>query len=243
MKRFAVLLVILLLASPVWGVNLKLMSDFPSGGSGGGFGGGGVSYDFRDEFSTDLAAGSVHGTLSTSGHTRTVVDTENKLSIANGALTFAGGKASPVWSDPAIWYPTTPRVAGKMLIGNVTLSSSANKSMMFGYAAAAGVGVSVAGYFVYNTDLNSYSGPYLNIDTVALGTNWYPTIILRSTGAFLMEKKGTGAFTLLYPHSTYNTANVFPTIQSYDEGFTSSFIRIPSQKFLPVPLLSTRFGS
>jgi len=50
MKRFAVLLVILLLATPVWGVNLKLMSDFPGGGSGGGFGGGGVSYDFRDDF-------------------------------------------------------------------------------------------------------------------------------------------------------------------------------------------------
>ena len=64
----------------------------------------------RDEFNTALSAGSVHGTTSEpSGHTRTVKDTENKISIADGKLTFSGGKASPAVGDPAIWYPAIDR--------------------------------------------------------------------------------------------------------------------------------------
>ena len=42
------------------------------------------SYDMFDEFSDTLSAGNVNGTLSTSGHLRTVVDTENKLTITGG---------------------------------------------------------------------------------------------------------------------------------------------------------------
>ena len=89
----------------------------------------------RDEFTTPLAAGSVHGTTSEpSGHTRTVTDTENKLSIADGKLTFSGGKASPSYNDndPGITYPVT-RLAGKNGIFNI-LPSATNTESLFGFA-------------------------------------------------------------------------------------------------------------
>ena len=88
----------------------------------------------RDEFTTPLAAGSVHNTTSEpSGHTRTVTDTENKISIADGKLTFSGGKASPAWGDPAIWYPSVARAAGKNMIVESTEASTAE--MQYGFDA------------------------------------------------------------------------------------------------------------
>lgn len=55
------------------------------------------SYTLQDQFTTALSAGSVNGTSAEpTGGTRTVTDTESKLSIASGALTFAGGKATPI---------------------------------------------------------------------------------------------------------------------------------------------------
>jgi lysophospholipase L1-like esterase len=69
-------------------------------------GGGGTTpivYLFRDEFTTDLAAGSVNGTASEPGPgMRTVTDTENKLAISGSVLACAGPKAAAAWGDPGV---------------------------------------------------------------------------------------------------------------------------------------------
>ena len=81
-------------------------------------------YRLWDDFSVALAAGSVNGSPATYPSTvriagpvvtRSIVDTENKLSIANGALTYAGGKAAPAYGDPGSWHPAWTRAAGLVL--------------------------------------------------------------------------------------------------------------------------------
>ena len=95
-----------------------------------------ILFLLNDDFSKspDIAAGSINGTYSTDGKSlRTVVDTESKLSIANGAAVFAGGKASPAWGDPLLSYPQLIRSPGRAWIFQATpgattgISSRGNK--------------------------------------------------------------------------------------------------------------------
>lgn len=99
-------------------------------------GGGGASPALasRDDYAVALAAGAVDGTLSDpfGNLTRQVDDSESKLTIATDKLTFAGGKASPVWTDPRLWYEDAiVRVAGRAL--KLTgLTIAANQDMAVG---------------------------------------------------------------------------------------------------------------
>lgn len=89
---------------------------------------------FLDTFSTDLAAGNVNGTLSDSGHLRTIVDTENKLSIASGNLVVYK-RAVNTWSDPKLDYSIFPICNGGALEFNITPVGSGRFQVGYGIAS------------------------------------------------------------------------------------------------------------
>jgi len=238
------MLVILLLATPAWGINLKLMSDFPSGGSGGGFGGGGVSYDFRDEFSDTLAAGSVNGTLSTSGHVRTVVDAGNGLSIAGGYLVLNANSVC------AVVYPGYARSdVGRMLIYKANNRTNVEAVDFGWYAVANGTqsrdkfSLTAAGN-ISIVDI----GATIVTGTYTANTPYSFAIPFRKTsGSMYLAKGGTEypTWRLMYVGSAATNTPMYPTINNVNSTTNPAIdaIRIPSMRWLPTPLLSTRFGS
>jgi hypothetical protein len=252
MKKYILLIILLLI--PIASYSLNPFTDGPFsggpwtgtsvGGPGGPYGSGtGVAYDFRDEFSTDLAAGSVHGTLSTSGHTRTVVDTENKLSITGGALTFAGGKASPAYGDPGIWYPAVTRVAGKMGIWQVV--GATNNICKYGFDSdTSGATVNPGpGLTVSSLDVYGYNNASVSHYRIVNGVVSYFLTSMRTAGSFEFVKDTGNVWKLIWGSSTGTNSPLYPAMTNYSITSTSSFIRIPSMRWLPSPLLSHAFAS
>ncbi len=174
--------------------------------------------------------------------TRTVVDTENKLSIANGALTFSGGKATPEISDPSVRFPTVARAAGRMLISDFTV----------GTVGLAQIGFDVNTSGTVSNGLYIFSGSVLQTTdaATALGaytatSNYQVAVPLRATGNFVFVKGGTEypSWRLLWISGTGNDTPLYPTINGRTAVFTSSFLRIPSTLWLPSPLISDGFSA
>lgn len=91
----------------------------------------------RDDFTAELAAGAINGTDASPGPgERTVADTESKLSISDGRGIFSGGKASPEFNDPGIWWDSHLRAPGRAMTALVRYSLQTGISFV-GWAAAA----------------------------------------------------------------------------------------------------------
>lgn len=178
--------------------------------------------------------------------TRTVTDTENKLSIANGALTFAGGKASPAAADPAIWFPAVTRAAGKALIWELT-HAAANTILWSGWSSAGntapayGAIKSISG----TIQLNDNALTKIATGTYSASQSYQVAVVLRAIGAHYYIKGGTEypTWRLLYVTASGNAATLYPSIANYDAALTSNFIRVPSTLWLPSPLVSDSFAT
>lgn len=85
---------------------------------------GNIRYLLRDEFTTDLPAGSVDGTPAEPGPgTRSVVDLESALSISGGVAVFAA-QSTPAWGDQGVaWSPSISRDLGVLLSAIINFSS------------------------------------------------------------------------------------------------------------------------
>jgi hypothetical protein len=204
-----------------------------------------IAYLLRDEFTTALGAGSVNGTNAEPGPgVRTVVDTENKLTInASGQLAFSGGKAAPAYGDPGLWESIQTRVAGKMLFAQLTIGI-VNKNCLVGFDNDQSVALAGEG-LRFGTTLDVYIGGGGTASIGGQPTNgsvYYIAQIMRASGQFILVKIGTGNWLFYYCHPNSN-ANRYPCIQNYDSTNTCSFLRVPLALWLPTPLLSDGMGS
>ena len=199
----------------------------------------GLKWILRDDFTTDLAAGSVNGTAAEPGPgTRTVTDVGNHLSISGGQLISddAGSRLSA--------YPAITRTAGRILIGEMGLAAANYCIIGFATDTAATNQHQIAfrnlGH-VYIKNFNTFLTMY---DTgIVLGTHYYCAIILRATGAFYFIKGGIWTnWTLLYSYNLLNTATLYPTANPQAVGAFHDLIRIPDVLWLPTPLVSDGFG-
>ena len=203
-----------------------------------------IRYTLRDEFTTDRAAGSVHGTNAEPGpSTRTVVDTENKLSIAGQRLSF-GKKASSTYGDPGLWLDTeVTRAAGRMLVASFRLTTVS--AVMFGFdidkSGAFG------GHSLFpntTTKLTCYNGnkaPTIGA-SLATDTAYYGTVILRASGADYFIRGGVYEPTeFLFRHNLVNTATLYAGLCGYTGIGTLNYLRIPATLWQPRPLASDSF--
>ena len=143
-----------------------------------------------DTFGTDLTAGNVNGTLSDSGHTRTVTDTGNTMAIASGELkiTAVSGIVDPYFRYATPWA----RVAGRMLrmklyATNITVnryiagfSTTLSNPVVPNYLGVTGFSNGVQN--VANASLSSGT----QVAPFTHSTPFEAEVILRSTGFFLL---------------------------------------------------------
>jgi hypothetical protein len=197
-----------------------------------------VNYLIRDDFTGDLAAGSVNGTPAVPGPgTRGVTDAANKLSLASGNLVMTSNGA--IW-DPFSNYGTLTRTAGRMIL-YPHITRTTPEKIMLGASADGGVALSSA----LMLDPAGYLGVWDNVNwtdivTVEVGGTTYSfAIVLRAAGAFFFVKGGLYTnWELLYMTMIDTTTPIYPGFWNSESVLTASAIRIPRRLWLPAPLSS-----
>lgn len=130
-----------------------------------------LKYLLRDDFTTDLAAGSVNGTPAEPGPgVRSVVDTTSNISISGGKAIFASGKTPASYNDPYLdCSPVITLKTGNAFIVDIAgLPSNAWLYIGFTYNHAidlnyhgitlAAQKINIGGYFyTYGTALESFT--------------------------------------------------------------------------------------
>lgn len=198
-------------------------------------------YTLYDQLTTARSAGAVHGTASEPvGGTRTVVDTESKLTIASGELTFAGGKTTPGWGDPGLWYPAVTRALGRVVLGQVS-NVATNVYCMAGWATGQSGLPGAHAFYQSGGNFRVYDNNQIDmaIGVYSAATTYKFAIVLRATGAFYFVKGGAFTnWTLIWISSLNSTATLFPGIINNTASFTADNPRVPKRLYIPVPLQS-----
>jgi hypothetical protein len=180
----------------------------------------------RDEFNDIKAVGIVNNTSAAPGPgVRTVVDTENKLSIINRKLTFTGGKTVASYTDPRLNYASVGRKAGRALCFTITLPAT-DKHVRFGWATSA---IDFNGdamiHFSNGATINISSSATINAQNLSsyTATTYKVSVVLRTTGAMWFIRGGVFTnWTLLWINETGNTANLIPSIFNHSSAITIS---------------------
>jgi len=223
------------------GMNLTLKPDLGGGvGNHYGIAGFGIS----DEYTTARSAGAVNGTACEPGvDTRTIVDTEGKITIADGKLVCAGGAATPVSGDPGDWLTTAitraPGVIGACKIIPVDVSTS----VMFGFDTNKSGVIGGNAFYLIADAIRLYSsatsGPTILIPIDNAETTM--AVILRADGAFFFIKLSTGYWKLVGATNTNNIAALYLGIAVKSMAFTKDWMRKAFLKWLPTPVISDGF--
>lgn len=207
-----------------------------------------VTYLFRDEFTVDLAAGSVNGTYSSDGKsTRTVIDTENKLSISGGNLLIIP-KAAPAYGNPALWYDTAvARAAGQLAVFKFRLPAT-DKTCVFGFdtdkTSTPGANGAIFGTSGLISQFDNNGGG-ANIGAYSAGYDYLLTLALRATGCDYFVQGGPEYPNqeFLWRSSLNNTAALYAALINNSASPTIDYMRVPETKWLPTPLLSDGFSA
>jgi hypothetical protein len=201
-----------------------------------------VTYLLRDDFNYDLAAGSVNGTAAVPGPgTRVVVDTNNKISVGSGFLDFATGAVinDGLWLDNA-----QARTAGRFLVAKMTLANTDG-------APKLGWDINTSGAIKDSLRFAASAEIKLRVDgAVAIVIGAYTAAshtvaaVMRATGLYWFIKGGAFTNWKLLWFSAAGSASGYPVIgnNGIADVFTSSFLRVPTETWLPTPLAYDAFG-
>ena len=204
----------------------------------------GTLWLLRDEFTTDLAAGSVNGTAAEPGPgTRTVTDTNGKVTLAGGAASFAtGGSAA---GDPGLWYDAVTRTAGRPLIVQITPADTNGLVYLGLDSAQEGLildGIVLGASGVLQARPNGTT--LINVGSYT-ATTYLVAYITRTNGNFLFIKGGAFTNWTLVWFSPNAASAAYPgvAVGNTTTIFTAGFIRVPAALWLPTPLISDGFAS
>lgn len=189
----------------------------------------------RDEFTTDLAAGSVNGTAAEPGPgTRDVVDTGSNLEILSGTLNLS---ASVGAGDPRLSLtPAVIKQPGIMV--KCQVSGTEMTVIFFGWADG------LSGVVEYCTlaDNGQLLVRLASIGSITVGnglsnaTAYIMVCVLRDAGAYLYIKGGIyTTYTLLWIDNTLATSPVYPAASISNADLSFNYIRVPDALFLPTP--------
>lgn len=195
-----------------------------------------------DDFKTDRAAGAVNGTAAEPvGGNRTVVDTNNVLSIVSGRAEFATGGVAV--GNPGLWYPSMSLDVGLILQSKLNFN---------GVGFEFGLDASAAGN-VYNgirgsaTSLQARTANgTITVGALAASTEYQFTVIQRGVGFAGFVKGGTYTnWTLVWVSDLGVSFAPFPglVVTGGTAAFSVDFIRSPDLRWLPVPLVSDGFST
>jgi hypothetical protein len=204
---------------------------------------GGISWLLRDEFSDVRAAGAVNGTPAKPGPggNRGATDVESKLSIVNGSASWAA-QTTPAWNDQRLWYGDLPivREAGRLIFAKVAYSVASNNfTLAIANTATPNYPANyLSSFSPYGGFIQCWNGT-VSIETspVAVDTDYYMCIVLRSTGVYFFIKGGIYTYwTLLWITDTISTSPLYIAQTNYNGAMVNDYIRVPSNIWLPTPL-------
>jgi hypothetical protein len=207
---------------------------------------GDITWLLRDDFLTNIAAGSVDGTPAEPGPgTRAVTDTGNDLSISGGELVVIGNNA---WGDPEIHYdtPVITREPGLLLLFHSLFDDGLAIEIGFDNDL---ISRPQSNFFRAGTNPVEVNGR--DIDSLTDQNYYWWAIALRSTGAYHFIK-GDPEFpdwALVYASPILSHSPLYIALDLYHvitDKVSTFRIPDPSQggcKFLPSPILSDGFGA
>ncbi len=180
------------------------------------------SYLVRDEFSSALTAGSVNGTLSVPGPgARVVTDTNSKISLANGSVSFATAAAvsDGLWSSVLL-----ARVAGRFVRSRITRPDTTCQPQLGLDTNQAGN--PICGFMLASDDLYAvFNNVTLNVGLVAAAT-YDLALVMRPNGLFYFIKGDTYTkWTLVWMSLLLNEAR-YPGLvaRTATSPFTAEFL-------------------
>lgn len=202
------------------------------------------TYLLRDEFSGDLAAGSVNGTSAVPGPgTRTVVDTNGIMSIADGVLVVNGTPAA----DDRFHIGSVARIIGWVFKATLpTVVTASINSIFVGWSTDGGVSNSGVPAFIYNDATSVYvRDGGLGVYAVTLGAApHYLAAVTRATGGWTFAFI-SNLWRMTYIHSTDASGTLFPKFilpAAVAMNFTYDAHRVPQSLYIPTPLCYDTFG-
>jgi len=197
-------------------------------------------YILLDMFNTDLAAGSVHGTSAEPiGGTRTVTDTNSKISIINGELDFAAGAVA----NDGLWGESNNRTSGRAFLWKVAPSDTngiINIGLDTNTSGAVNDRLVFAGGGVLQIVPNG--GTAYPVGAYTAGT-YYVAAVMRTTGLYWFINGEAFADWSLICITAAGTAAGLPamTAGSATSIFKVDDMRIPNIVWLPTPLAYDTF--
>jgi len=202
-----------------------------------------VIYTLRDEFSDELAAGSVHGTPNTpdANTTRTVVDTGNRLSLTGGYCVVTAGST---YGDPGIWLDLIiARAVGKIITAKIQADNTGN--LMFGLDPGRSSTINGNSLWLTANTLHTFNaGTDVKIAPLTTtGADYDLTIVLRAAGSiFFARGVEYPSQTLLYVSALGNTGNQYLGFIGGTGAGKCFYLRHPEDLWFPTPLASDGFG-
>jgi hypothetical protein len=198
-------------------------------------------YLLNDTFTTDRTAGAVNGTAAEPGPgVREATDTNSKLSLASGSVSFATGGGAA--SDPRLSYQPVARATGLLIKGTILhTSQGANWGLTQTLATPPSEAIRINGTSL-SLRVNAVG---LVVGTAATTTRYELAIVLRSSGAHYFIKGGAFSnWTLLWVSALVAVTPLIPVVEAIASNsvFTNEYIYIPPDRWLPVPLASDGFG-
>ena len=201
----------------------------------------GAPYILRDQFTTDLAGGSVNGTAAEPGPgTRTVAG--SLIAVSGGVMTINGAMTA----TDKLTYASVARQAGRVFLSTSTSRTAmANERVIQGWPRTDGLlspRWSSTDTLVFRDEAGSYQAlivAFNGSDAVSIAQ------VMRATGSFFFTKSGAGAWLLWLIRHT-GTADAAPTFggnASATINCTFDNIKVPGNLWLPTPLASDGYGA
>lgn len=232
-----------------WG---KLLGLAPLGrGQGGGVAGPDrfgdpPYYLLNDTFTANRAGGAVNGTDAETGPgRRQVTDTGNTESITGSRLTVVNSAGT---RDPNHIY-ACGYALGRVMVAEVTPGGTGNNARVgFGWTTSSNLldaGLRFATGGALAPSRSPGAGP--NVATFSSATSYRVAVVMLLDGALFFIKGGAYTnWTLLWIERNYvvalDTFRVGIQAIAAAQSYTSDYIRVPADKWLPAPLVSDGFS-
>ncbi len=203
---------------------------------------------FNEEFTPTASAGTLTQYVSET-MTWTALDTNNKLSIAGGALTGVTGGAANF--DPSlVGRVAVVRSPGRTMVASVNVSAN---RMIVGWMSQPTINTSLISTSRRGTiDFNATSLAIAQTGTgsipvasFALSTSYQVAIVMRDNGCQYYTKGGAFSYwTLLWIDTGVVNALGYPlvTMLGTTTAFTCDYIRCRNSRFIASPVASDGFG-
>lgn len=187
-----------------------------------------IKWLYRDEFITDRATGAINNTAAEPGvATRSVTDTQGKLSIFGEKLLCSGGNST--FGDPAIWWSyaggALARARGRMLIW-----PEASSTIRLGLSRTASGGVADLRFYTDSTFRITDNGDLGDITITSPTSVSKYFVIMRAVGGLIGYRNTSGQNILLWPGNQSNNANNYPAVTTFNAAFNFEDVRVVDLK-------------